>query len=473
MSLTRHRSLSKPDDEQLHVLPLYVVDDTDELGSKEGQEEKFRSGAIQVLNKYPCEVKVRAVPLLPCRRHGKKKKDDEPDAVNAKRDKKQKYLYQDTSRHVRDLRLDLVPMFNSAEAQLQSCQVSSTVLDNPYQNWQRRPDWINSWAEYSFMSLDRDPYKVDPDSTSLEDSRPSSRNLLNDPMSGYDPSRAHSVSPRSTFSNSSIDTQFSYPNNSYNFHSPLASPQRDNRPHSASPRATYCCVQNSFPDALDYQSYPGSAQQSHRSNLDNWWSSESKESMEAANWPTSPFRVPRGRPPSRTNQDSLPHTYLKPQTNKPSAFNLPSTAANEWRQDSPHQEGYRHYDQQRRWSEDPPKVEPIGEVTDMSENEECFKDPQVGGVSIALGHGSVLFECAKYEVHSTTALKKPDRTNPARISLVFYQHRNLNRSHHGWKEWEEKMRLRELGAAVPSPELPMPSSPRFFPLHPQDEGGTR
>lgn len=52
VTLTKHHSLLKPDDEQLHVLPLYKVDETDEFGSQEQQNEKIRNGSLEVLNRY-------------------------------------------------------------------------------------------------------------------------------------------------------------------------------------------------------------------------------------------------------------------------------------------------------------------------------------------------------------------------------------------------------------------------------------
>lgn len=51
VTLTKHRGLAKPTEEQLHVLPMYVAEDTDEFGSTGNQAEKIENGAIEALEK--------------------------------------------------------------------------------------------------------------------------------------------------------------------------------------------------------------------------------------------------------------------------------------------------------------------------------------------------------------------------------------------------------------------------------------
>lgn len=51
VALLRSRHQSEEIDEQLHILPLYVMDTTDEVGSPDAQKEKNNSGGVQTLEK--------------------------------------------------------------------------------------------------------------------------------------------------------------------------------------------------------------------------------------------------------------------------------------------------------------------------------------------------------------------------------------------------------------------------------------
>ena len=78
-----------------------------------------------------------------------------------------------------------------------------------------------------------------------------------------------------------------------------------------------------------------------------------------------------------------------------------------------------------------------------SECLEAFADPLMGGIALALPHGSILVEVAKAELHATTALKTPNKHNPCRIGLVWYQHKNLHFPNHGASECKKKTEKRE------------------------------
>lgn len=85
-----NRDFSKlPEDEQLHVLPLYRASTTDEFGSEEGQRLKMQTGAIQVLQAFRREVRTLPEPAKSCRQR-------RLEAKKASTEKKKNKLMQQT-----------------------------------------------------------------------------------------------------------------------------------------------------------------------------------------------------------------------------------------------------------------------------------------------------------------------------------------------------------------------------------------
>lgn len=299
--------------------------------------------------------------------------------------------------------IDMASMIdNFTDAQLQSNQISSTVLDSPYAAYDYNlgsyvdtRTYYNQWPEYGYNR--GDPTKMRGEEIPDTTTRPGS----NSSNSAFSPSIPEPKTPTS-FTNLE-DYKPSYHGErgfvkpkppeytGYGYHTPNY-PNHTYPPYNPyEPYNTY-----NYNYTQSYQPY-------------NLYSQTPPGPM-----PPGPTSVPT--PP---NWSLYPHTTPAPVVNPPPIMKPP----------------------------DPPK-ETLGEVQEVNDNVDCFEDSQMGGVAIALQHGSLVIECAKLEMHSTTALKLPNRLNPTRISLIFYQHRNLNRRAHGTAEWTEKMRLKKLGLAA-------------------------
>ncbi|XP_031638161.1 DNA N6-methyl adenine demethylase-like isoform X2 [Contarinia nasturtii] len=537
VGLLKPKSPGMPsDDEQLHILPLYVMDTTDEFDSGDAQKEKHKNGAVQVLEKFPCEVRVRATPLLPCRRHGKKRNgkdmpDDEetgtpteetapltPAATPApptpttvkkeggKKGSKSQSKQQaqspshplsraetpSTANAISNLNIgsnssntsgspsnhsafsapNQTTMMNSnsnlinmasmidnfTDAQLQSNQISSTVLDSPYsydyatgsyidkRNYYNQ-QWIppHAMETYGYPPADRNEQVKSRGS----EENPDSTTIINANNSG------------SAFSPSVVDVTKmqrqqpqDYPTYGYHHHT----------------------TQPAYPMYPTY-STPSYNQTHHYNNLDYYNNDKLRYNFYTPHHPhhqpynpydiyhhASVGQIPQTQtPPPNWNLFSpaapsavpvaTPHITTPPLSNSQSNNSTEPTLTN-LSGLSEHMSPTAVSTPQptiEKPTEDPipQKPEPIGEITEINDNLDCFQDTQLGGIGIALEHGSVLIECAKHEMHATSSLKRPNRKNPTRITLIFYQHRNLNRHRHGIEEWEEKMRLKRLGITLP------------------------
>ncbi|KAM9477452.1 methylcytosine dioxygenase TET2 [Clarias gariepinus] len=497
-----NREIGKiPDDEQLHVLPLYKAASTDEFGSAEAQLEKTRTGAIQVLSTFRRQVRMLAEPAKSCRQRkleGKKGGANKPSHLstsNPKTESTQQAKQQKQSpcdnvgqniltavTHLSHMGASVLPGQNPLAAQnqlqqqnQQSQQSTPLPFSSPTSsaNYQRHPNTPGSFASTSkppnmfFQS----PSSASPYHSPLP--------VPNTYMNGSNPPRSYpgALTPNNLYPgyqcNGAIpmDTYhpFIYSNpkhiDLYRQQRPSLYPDQQLNPQqhygmnfpsqygesglhvngysncnmrpnmhpighypgystNGGPNAQFLNAISRPPPAhssLDYAAtnkcsqfgrYPNPhLTQNHLfpQNIDPRSTQTSEMSLHRANiFPQVLPSVSReGINPSQTQGVSLPNGNTPPSMVKQEpgiAMPVPQTEEDAW-----------------------------------SDNEHNFLDPEIGGIAVAPSHGSILIECARRELHATTPLKKPDRTHPTRISLVFYQHKNLNEAKHGLALWEAKM----------------------------------
>uniref|UniRef100_A0A670ZQA8 Methylcytosine dioxygenase TET n=1 Tax=Pseudonaja textilis TaxID=8673 RepID=A0A670ZQA8_PSETE len=353
-----------PNDEQLHVLPLYKISQTDEFGTEEGLEAKIKTGAIQVLTAFPREVRMLAEP----RRATKKK----PDA------KKQSLAEKKHSAPVRGK--------NGLPENTKRAPQSSGGKMNIVQ-----PETKMETAEY-FSSI-KPNLGIATDCSLLKQHAPSSPLKLDSLSSS---SQLSGGLMPVTNSQEDVSTPYGYLQCS------------SNKPH----------VTSKGGNNVDMSShdYTGIVMDEKRNGV-----------------PLLLQDLTTSRP--TVNRENLPLTTEHKLANKQNCeVNLKSSSASQVASSCESVLQLDNIEEDISSNDSEEKAEEM-----WSDSEHNFLDNDIGGVAVAPSHGSILIECARRELHATTPLKKPNRNHPTRISLVFYQHKNLNEPKHGIALWEAKM----------------------------------
>uniref|UniRef100_A0A8C4UZJ3 Methylcytosine dioxygenase TET n=1 Tax=Falco tinnunculus TaxID=100819 RepID=A0A8C4UZJ3_FALTI len=492
-----------PEDEQLHVLPLYKVSDVDEFGSTEGQEEKKRNGSIQVLTSFRRKVRMLAEPVKTCRQRkleakkaaAEKLSSLENGSSKAERDKtaaaRNKQGNSEAAGHAKQL-ADLLRLSGPATQQQQQ-QHPQRTLPNPQSNpvnsysgsgsanlYVRLPNPASAYPSSSYTS---DPYGgSSPMNLYTTSSQPVGSYLnSSSPMNPYSGSLSQNnqYPPYQCNGNIPMDNCPSYLGSypSQHQHVDLYSCQSQEHMSKLSLPPIQTLYQHRFgnnqsfgPKYLNYgnqnmqvDSFSNCTIRPNVHHVGSFSSYSTHEAdghfMEVASRLKSNLSNPSMDYASTSKTSEHHHVQPPPHLahdyhSAPSMFSGPPNSLHLQNKESemishavnglsnmlPGQNHDRTTPQGGLDKTEVLNPEKAEDPDDVwSDSEQSFLDPEIGGVAVAPSHGSILIECAKRELHATTPLKNPNRNHPTRISLVFYQHKSMNEPKHGLALWEAKM----------------------------------
>uniref|UniRef100_A0A8C6W8E8 Methylcytosine dioxygenase TET n=1 Tax=Nannospalax galili TaxID=1026970 RepID=A0A8C6W8E8_NANGA len=505
----------QPEDEQLHVLPLYKISDVDEFGSAEAQEEKKRRGTIQVLHSFRRKVRMLAEPVKTCRQRkleAKKAAAEKLSSLDNCKNEKEKAASSRTKQtesatHVKQLAGKLRgPQPQHLQRNLQQAQQphlpQPPLPPQPHHTLTSNSQSESVGSSYSSGSSNlymRRPSPVSPYPSSSHTSEiyggTNHVNLYSTPSqaSGSYLSSSNPMNPYSGLlnhnnqypayqcnGNVSVDNCTPY----LGSYSPQSQPMDLYRYRSQDHLAKlnlppiHTLYQQRFGNSQSFTSkYLGYGNQNMQGDafssctirpnihhigtfppystheVDGHFMGAASRLPPGVSHPNIDYKNGEHHPPSH-----MIHTY----TATPGMMNsslhalqlqtkendMLSHTANGLSKTLPglNHEGLSHKLSDTNSQEKQPGAAGQGAASTAEDNDEVwsdsehsFLDPDIGGVAVAPTHGSLLIECAKRELHATTPLKTPNRRNPTRISLVFYQHKNMNEPKHGLALWEAKM----------------------------------
>nr|XP_002125458.3 uncharacterized protein LOC100181878 [Ciona intestinalis] len=403
----------KPPDEQLHVLPLYKLDLTNEEGTFEGVGQKIREGSIEILNGFRRQVRLRDKPVGTCKQRKQKRTKDGLDVspVKKKRGRKPK-----RSLSMENL-TSLPAMATTQQWNNQQWSISPSGLKIPPSPQKFDP---STFKDPILSPPPRWPYRRHV--TQSDDSNlPSIGSFFSPNAHGAKTPQNQSVSP-AIFGTPPVTPQAPSPAPSFQFGRRLSStsPSIGNFQLN-SPQNT---ALNPAFRAPSPATYTGKMPHGHPTPL---------PSLDTVMH--HPFHQTFATVKSEPSTDQV--AYYPQQENK---INLKSYAAVKTEAGSAFPtQSYPQHPQQppnlQFQQPQPPYPTPLPRRDVYSDSEESFMDQDIGGVAIAPGHGSVLIECAKRELHATTSLLYPNRFQPSRVSMVFYQHKSMNCRNHGAAEY--------------------------------------